>query len=199
MTNPPQKISAKQEAFCQQYLIDLNATQAAIRAGYSEKSSNNIGPENLLKPIIQKRIAELQAIRSERTAITQDKVLKEAARLLFSDMRKIATWDGDSVNLEDSTEISDDDAACVESVSQTTTKDGGSISCKLHSKTKALELVMRHLGMLNDKMNLGGQKDNPITSTINPDALSDAEKETIWAAIQKSKEKKCQQQPEKKS
>ena len=162
MDNPQTGLTDKQERFCKEYLIDLNGTQAAIRAGYSEASAQNISSENLSKPIIQARVTELMAERSKRTLITADKVLLEAGRLLFSDMRKIATWNAGQVDLEDSKKLSDDDAACVESVSQTTTKDGGSISCKLHSKTKAMELVMRHLGMLNDKMNLGGQKDNPL-------------------------------------
>lgn len=72
------KLTPKQEIFCKEYLIDLNATQAAIRAGYSPRSANNVGPDNLLKPIIQKRIAELMSEREQRTEITADWVLKKA-------------------------------------------------------------------------------------------------------------------------
>lgn len=72
------KLTPKQEIFCKEYLIDLNATQAAIRAGYSQRSANNVGPDNLLKPIIQKRIAELMSEREQRTEITADWVLKKA-------------------------------------------------------------------------------------------------------------------------
>ena len=72
------KLTPKQEIFCKEYLIDLNATQAAIRAGYSARSANNVGPDNLLKPIIQKRIAELMSEREQRTEITADWVLKKA-------------------------------------------------------------------------------------------------------------------------
>jgi phage terminase small subunit len=145
-----------------------------------------------MKPEIQSRISVLQEERSKRCQVTQDEVIHELKRLGFSDMRKFAKWNGDDVTLKDSDELTDDDAACVESLGQTTSLNGGSLSFKLHSKPKALELLARHLGMLNDKMSLGGQKDNPLVSIINPNNLSDIEKETVWMAIQKSKEEKCQ-------
>lgn len=69
------KLTAKQEQFCQEFIIDLNATQAAIRAGYPEPSAQQVGSENLSKPVIETRIAELQADRAERVQISQDDVL----------------------------------------------------------------------------------------------------------------------------
>ncbi len=69
------KLTAKQDRFVAEYLIDLNATQAAIRAGYSEKTAQMIGSENLSKPMIATAVAAAQAKRSERTEITQDYVL----------------------------------------------------------------------------------------------------------------------------
>jgi phage terminase small subunit len=66
----------KQERFVEEYLIDLNATQAAIRAGYSEKTAHVIGSENLRKPAIAAAVARAQADRTERTNITQDYVLE---------------------------------------------------------------------------------------------------------------------------
>ena len=68
-------LTPKQEAFVSEYLVDLNATQAAIRAGYSEKTAQMIGSENLSKPMVAAAIAAAQAERSERTEITQDYVL----------------------------------------------------------------------------------------------------------------------------
>lgn len=70
------KLTDKQEKFCQEYLIDLNATQAAIRAGYSKKTANEQGAQNLAKLSVQARLKELQSARQERTEITQDYVLK---------------------------------------------------------------------------------------------------------------------------
>lgn len=69
------KLTAKQEMFCKEYLVDLNATQAAIRAGYSEKTARVIGGENLLKPAISSYIQTLMAERSESTGITAEWVL----------------------------------------------------------------------------------------------------------------------------
>jgi len=70
------KLTAKQEAFCQEYLIDLNATAAAKRAGYSEDSAYSIGSENLKKPEIAARIVELRAQLSERTHVTPEYVIQ---------------------------------------------------------------------------------------------------------------------------
>lgn len=71
-----QKLSAKQEQFCREYLVDLNATQAAIRAGYSAKTANAIGNENLLKPYIAERISKLKQERADKVSVTAADVLK---------------------------------------------------------------------------------------------------------------------------
>lgn len=93
------KLTDKQEMFCREYLIDLNATQAAIRAGYSEKTANRIATENLSKPVIQKRVAELKQERIERTDIDADWVLKSAKRVFERCMQDepILTASGDPV------------------------------------------------------------------------------------------------------
>lgn len=75
------KLTAKQEAFCNEYLIDLNATQAAIRAGYSERTAKDIACENLAKPYLAEYIAKLKAERSERTLINADWVLMASKQL----------------------------------------------------------------------------------------------------------------------
>jgi phage terminase small subunit len=77
-------LTPKQERFVDEYLIDLNATQAAIRAGYSKKTAHVIGPENLGKPAIAAAVARAQADRTERTNITQDYVLES----IFSAMER---------------------------------------------------------------------------------------------------------------
>ena len=70
------KLTGKQESFCQHYIVDLNATQAAIRAGYSKKTASEIGFENLRKPQLQLRIAQLQKKRQEEVKISQEMVIK---------------------------------------------------------------------------------------------------------------------------
>jgi hypothetical protein len=92
-------LTAKQQRFVDEYLIDLNATQAAIRAGYSEKTAYSIGNENLSKPEIAKAIEGAQTARAKRTEITADRVLTELGKLGFSNMQDympapmaIRTW-----------------------------------------------------------------------------------------------------------
>jgi phage terminase small subunit len=159
--NPPKKeqiseeiveLSPKRERFSQEYIIDLNGKQAAIRSGYSEKSAEVTASRLLSNVNVKARIAQLMAERAKRCEVKQDDVITELKHLGFSDMRNLAEWNSVLVKLKDSSEISDADAACVESVSQTVSKDGGSLSIKLHSKTKSLELLARHLGMLHDKV-----------------------------------------------
>lgn len=79
------KLTEKQKRFCEEYLVDLNATQAALRAGYSQKTAYSIGDENLKKPEIREYLQELIDQRSERTGITADTVLKELERIALSD------------------------------------------------------------------------------------------------------------------
>lgn len=89
------KLTPKQEAFCQEYLIDLNATQAAIRAGYSEKTAQQTASENLSKPVISERIAELMKERTESTKIDAAWVLKSAVQVFDRCMQHEAVDDGE--------------------------------------------------------------------------------------------------------
>jgi len=152
------KLTAKQEAFCQEYLIDLNATQAATRAGYSARVAGVIGYENLGKPQIASRIKEAMAERERRVHITQDRVLQELARLAFSDLRRAFKDDG---SLKLPQEWDDDTAAAMAGVDTITSSMGGEEEAavslttkkvKVFDKGAALTLAMRHLGMLNDKL-----------------------------------------------
>ena len=84
------KLTPKQQRFVDEYLIDLNATQAAIRAGYSPKTARQIGEQNLSKLDIQQAIEQAKAERSERTKITQDDVLKMWHDLATVDYNEIS-------------------------------------------------------------------------------------------------------------
>ena len=144
-------MTPKQAMFVQEYLIDLNAARAAIAAGYSKKTAKQIGQENLTKPDVKKAIDEALAERGKRTEITQDRVLKELARIAFTDPRSVFEWGPGGVTLKDSASLSDDDAAAVAEVSQTITESGGSIKAKMYDKQRALELLGKHLGMFVEK------------------------------------------------
>lgn len=147
------KLTKKQQLFVDEYLIDLNATQAAIRAGYSVNSARDIGCENLTKPNIQQAIAEKMAERSKRTGVNQDRVVLELAKIAFVKMTDIVDSHG---RIKDT--ATDDDLACIESVKYKSSESdtGSSVEreVKIGSKIKALELLGKHLGMWNDKLDV---------------------------------------------
>ena len=140
------KLNPKQQRFVEEYLIDLNATQAAIRAGYSPKTATAIASENLAKPNISAAIACAMAERSKRTGITQDRVLEELAKVAFIKLTDIVDDTGKS-----KADATDEDRACIESIKykRTDTDTGYSEEreVKASPKLKALELIGRHLGM----------------------------------------------------
>ncbi|NBB11809.1 terminase small subunit [Pseudomonas sp. SLFW] len=144
-------LTAKQQRFVEEYLKDLNGTQAAIRAGYSQKTAAVIAAENLTKPNVQAAIAEGMQKRSSRTGITADRVLQELGRLAFVDIRRAYNADG---SLKPLHELDDDTAAAVAGMDVTEIGTGDDAigfvkKIKLSDKKGALELVMRHLGMLS--------------------------------------------------
>lgn len=104
------ELTPKQEAFCNEYLIDLNATGAAKRAGYSEDTAHSIGWENLRKPEIQSRINQLREIMANGFNITKERIIQEYSRLAFFDIRKIHTVDG---AIKPVTDWDEDSAAAV--------------------------------------------------------------------------------------
>lgn len=83
-------LTEKQKAFVQEYLVDLNATAAAKRAGYSEKTAYSVGNENLTKPEISKAIQKAMQERQERTQVTQDMVVQEISKVAFKDAADFA-------------------------------------------------------------------------------------------------------------
>jgi len=161
----PMKLSQKQQRFVDEYLVDLNATQAAIRAGYSKKTAASQGERLLRNVEIQLLIQERMAERGKRTEISQDSIVKELARIAFGDPRKVMEWGPNGVKLRPSTELSDEDAAIVSEVSETTSANGGSLKLKTNDKLKALELLGRHMGMFKEKVELTGKDGKPIETT----------------------------------
>lgn len=172
-------LNDKQQRFVEEYLIDLNATQAAIRAGYSEKSSGQMAHEMLKKHEIQEALSEAMKAREERTQITQDRVLAELAKIGFSDIRKVVKWgntelrstedDGEELveayhglRLVASDEIDDSTAAAISEISEG--REG--LKVKLHDKRASLVDIGRHLGMFKDKLQVSGDVDNPVAHVV---------------------------------
>lgn len=163
------KLTEKQQRFVDEYLIDLNATQAAIRAGYSVKTANEQGSQNLAKLSIQQAIAEQMAERSKRTGINQDRVVLELAKIALVKMTDIVDNQG-----RIKSDASPDDLACIESVKykESESDTGSSVEreVKIASKLKALELLGKHLGMWNDELDVNITQPIVITGE---DALED--------------------------
>lgn len=143
-------LSPKQQAFVDQYLVDLNATQAYLRAGYrcSEETARRNGHKLLTNTDIQAFVAERMAERAKRTEVDQDRVVLEIARLAFSDIRRL--FDGNRLKRMD--EIDDATAAAISSVKVSTRQIGeGEVEhiaeIKLWPKTPAIEMAGKHVGL----------------------------------------------------
>ena len=147
------KLTDKQQAFVHEYLIDLNATQAAIRAGYSVKTAQEQASRLLSNVMVQQAIAERMAERSRRTGVNQDRVVLELAKIAFVNMTDVVDSNG---RIKEG--ASADDLSCIESIKykESDNEFGGSVEreVKIASKLKALELLGKHLGMWNDKLDV---------------------------------------------
>jgi phage terminase small subunit len=152
-------LTAKQQRFVEEYLVDLNATQAAIRAGYPAEYANKIGPENLVNVGISDAISAGREKMSQRTEITQDMVMAEFARIGFGDIRALFDTSGRLKALAD---LPRDHAAMVASIEVVTKslpgREGEPVEVeythKIRSwdKVAALTQMGRRLGMFVDKL-----------------------------------------------
>ncbi len=171
----PKLANPKHERFCQEYIIDLNGTKTYERTYGKVKAPRVQASKLLSKANISARIAELKEIRSERTVITQDMVLKELKILAQSDIQDYLevvnelVTDGGILKLPDGRlklkvfkEMKGGATRAIKSISEKINKDGIHLQFKLHGKTPALELLARHLGMLIERHELTGKDGKPI-------------------------------------
>jgi phage terminase small subunit len=156
---PPALLTSKQRLFVDEYLVDLNATRAAIRAGYSPRTARQTASENLSKPYIA---AEIDRALAERGGITRTRLIEKLAKIAFSDIGEVVTWGPEPagirapkngvaiermenrVTLLDSDEIEDDVRGAVAEVTQC---PNGALHVKMHDKVAALDKLARVLGM----------------------------------------------------
>ena len=147
------RLTPKQERFCAEYIIDLNATQAAIRAGYSKKTARQIGAQNLSKLNIQQRIAEKQKKAFAKAEIEAVDVLRELRALGFSNITNYLSFGPDGVTLFDSDNLTEEQGAAIKEVSEYVSRRGTKkIKFKLHGKVHSLELLGKHLKLFTDVM-----------------------------------------------
>jgi len=158
------KLTARQQRFVEEYLVDLNAAQAAKRAGYSEKNMWVIGYENLRKPAIADAIQDALRERSERTRVTQDRVLLELARIAFADIANFLRYNHGKVTLVPFDKLSADDRAVISQVTEVAHPDGSSsVQLRFHKKLDALNAIAKHLGMFVERKIITGASGGPIT------------------------------------
>jgi phage terminase small subunit len=156
------ELNPKQQRFVEEYLKDLNATQAAIRAGYSAKTAQEQGSRLLSNVMVADALARAKAERSARIGLTADRVLEELAAVAFARMPDYADWGtGKQMGLKPSEELTDQQAAAVAQVVEiekfikTLGEDEQLMSrersIKLHDKMGALKLLCQHLGIGTEK------------------------------------------------
>lgn len=156
----------RQRTFVSEYMIDLNATQAAIRAGYSPRTANEQSTRLLANVHVADAVARAKADRAKRTGITADRVLRELAAVGFARLPDVAKWGSDDLTLMDSDQLSDDDARAIQSVTQqekfVKTLDRGEQlwsrerTIKMHDKIKALTKIGDHVGLWQKDPELPG-------------------------------------------
>lgn len=160
-------LTPKQRRFVEEYLVDLNATAAALRAGYSAKTAAQVGYQLLQKPAVQEAIQTATEDRAKRTGVTQDRVVAELAKVAFAngaDYAQVVTFResedgrpaGQAVTLAATGDLTDDQRAAISCIEET--KFG--IKVSTYDKVRALELLGRHLGMFDGHR---GEEDGGVT------------------------------------
>lgn len=157
-------LTDKQKRFCEEYLIDLNATQAAIRAGYSPKTARSIANENLTKPDIKAYLAKINEERIQRVKISQDDVLRELAHIAFDDIKNYLSFRTEKVQVgvdeegkpryryKHVVDFKNSNEIDTRNIQEITVGTNGALKIKLYSKDEALVNLGRHLGIFNDKL-----------------------------------------------
>lgn len=159
------KLTPKQQMFVREYLVDLNATQAAIRSGYSKKTAQVQGAENLAKPMVQAALKEAMDERASRVELTADNVLRELRDLVFHNPKNYYDQNGQLLAVKD---MPDEVAKTIHSVKILKTEFNASaegdnvdfepvqtVEVKGIDKLKAIEMSMKHLGILTERIDVG--------------------------------------------
>jgi phage terminase small subunit len=172
-------LTPKQRRFVDEYIADLNATQAAIRAGYSRRTAKQQGSRLLSNANVRGEIERRRASFAAKSESKRDAVLRELAAIAFSDIGKVVRWGPNDAELLDSNEI---DAETTAAIAEIWRGKGGQVRVRLHDKVKALATLGRHLGMRG-----GNRNDDPTQSTPrrSPDLkkLTDEQLRELEAAL----------------
>lgn len=147
---PASSLTPRQERFCQEYLVDLNGTQAAIRAGYSATGANVTGVRLLSNPTVAARIADGKERQAERLEVRADTVLRELLRIATADLSQAFDEGGNLLSIH---QMPEDVRRAIASVKVRTDDDGSLVrEVKLWDKPKSLELLGKHLRLFVDRV-----------------------------------------------
>lgn len=170
------QLSEQRQRFVDEYLIDLNGTQAAIRAGYSVKTAQEQSSRLLSNVMVQQAIAKAMAERSKRTGINQDRVLRELAKIAF--VNAVEVIDPKTAKIRDG--ALPEDTAAIQSVKvKESFSESGQMTereIRMADKLKALELLGKHLGMYQNNINVSvesSQKLDDIISQLGGEGLDE--------------------------
>jgi len=140
-------MTPKQRRFVEEYLVDLNAKKAAVRAGYSAKHAAQIGWRLRRIPAVSQAIAEAMSAWAERHSIGPERVLHELSRIAFASISDFLEWGSDGVTLKDQALLDLDQQAAVSEIVMTRNAAGMTVRVKLHDKLGALKEMSRLLGL----------------------------------------------------
>lgn len=140
-------LTQRQRRFVEHYLVSANASEAARRAGYSERSAKSAASQLKRSPAIVAALAAAQAARAARMELSADRVLAEAAKLSFVDLAALVDWSEGKLRLKAPQEIAPEDRAALAQITLVTGKSGTRVSVKLFDKLKALDLLFKHFGL----------------------------------------------------
>lgn len=148
------ELTPKQQLFVNEYLVDLNATQAAIRAGFSEKSANVNSSRMLTNANIQNAIQQGLKKKLSKPDNLSDRVISELTKIAMVDIKDFLKFDKDGVVLKnsddvDGTMINEVSSRTIENETEQGTNRRVNLKFKLHDKMKALEMLSKYLGLLN--------------------------------------------------
>lgn len=147
------KLSTKQQRFVDEYCVDFNGTQAAIRAGYSVNTANAQAARLLANVNIKKALEERKIEIAEESKLKASDVIDELRRIAFSDITQVMSFTASKAKVKSSRKLSEDAKKIVASVSQTR----AGLTVKLHDKVKALELLGRYLNIFTDRVEVEGR------------------------------------------
>lgn len=171
------RLSDRDGRFVDEYMIDFDAKNAAIRAGYSPKTAKDayawVDAEHPKKPAVREEIERRMARASRRTGITADRILEELARIAFADITDVVDADGKLMD-----EIDRADSAAIMSVRVKSGDDFTEREVRMCDKTRALELLGKRFGMFRENVKIDGPV--PVIIDDTPDEDREPEKKKGW-------------------